>query len=125
MKTEVGSLELDRGVPLTNEMQSPFESIEGAQEYLRLLTDTVQEARHGVDSDISTHVDRHARRLQALRIVSYKLEKLEHHMKSSRRLLNDLRSLRRLLFEERGLSTVEPATSPSVETEAPESEPCW
>jgi len=33
--------------------------------------------------------------------VLYKLEKLEQHLKVSGRLLNDLRTLRRLLLEER------------------------
>jgi hypothetical protein len=39
--------------------------------------------------------------LEAVRLALYKLEKLEQHIKASRRLLNDLRTLRRLLFEER------------------------
>jgi len=39
--------------------------------------------------------------LQALRLVLYKLEKLEQHIRASRRLLNDLRTLRRLLLDER------------------------
>ena len=41
------------------------------------------------------------RRLEALRLVSFKLDKLEQHVKSGRRLLNDLRTLRRLLLDER------------------------
>jgi hypothetical protein len=39
--------------------------------------------------------------LQALRIVEFKLDKLEQHLKTSSRLLNDLRTLRRLLLDER------------------------
>jgi hypothetical protein len=46
------------------------------------------------------------RRLEALRVIHYKLEKLEQHLHNSSRALNDLRSLRRLLFDER----TEPAT---------------
>ena len=41
------------------------------------------------------------RRLQALRIVYYKLQKLEQQLHACSRSLNDLRSLRRLLLEER------------------------
>jgi len=41
--------------------------------------------------------------VQAMQIVQFKLDKLEHHLKTSSRLLNDLRSLRRLLLEERPL----------------------
>jgi hypothetical protein len=33
--------------------------------------------------------------------VQFKLEKLEQHLKTSSRLLNDLRTLRRLLLDER------------------------
>jgi hypothetical protein len=39
--------------------------------------------------------------LDALRIALDNLEKLELHVNRSSRILNDLRSLRRLLFEER------------------------
>jgi hypothetical protein len=42
-----------------------------------------------------------ARRQEALRLVLFKLEKLEQQVKNARRLLNDLRTLRRLLLEER------------------------
>jgi len=41
------------------------------------------------------------RRKQALQLVSFKLEKLSGHIIASRRLLNDLRMLRRLLLQER------------------------
>jgi hypothetical protein len=38
--------------------------------------------------------------LQALRLVDYKLHRLEHHLTVSGRMLNDLRRLRRLLLDE-------------------------
>jgi hypothetical protein len=41
------------------------------------------------------------RRKQALLLVSYNLAKLNLHITTSRRILNDLRSLRRLLLAER------------------------
>jgi hypothetical protein len=41
------------------------------------------------------------RRLEALQLVAYKLERLARHVDSSHRLLNDLRTLRRLLLGER------------------------
>jgi hypothetical protein len=40
-----------------------------------------------------------SRRLDALQIVAHKLETLELHLTKSRRILNDLRFLRRLLLE--------------------------
>ncbi|MGB7761070.1 MAG: hypothetical protein WBL61_14645, partial [Bryobacteraceae bacterium] len=43
------------------------------------------------------------RRKEALLLVSYSLAKLNLHITASRRLLNTLRTLRRLLLAERGL----------------------
>jgi len=83
-------------------LDAPFESIEGAQEYLELLIAAVLEARQDVEADVRAHPDpKFQRRLQALRLVLYKLEHLEKHVRTSHRLLNDLRTLRRLLLEER------------------------
>jgi 8-oxo-dGTP pyrophosphatase MutT (NUDIX family) len=82
-------------------MTSPtaFDTIESAQEFLALLREAVEEAKLTAASD-TTQTE--GRNLDALRIVLYKLEKLEQHLKVSGRLLNDLRTLRRLLLEERG-----------------------
>jgi hypothetical protein len=44
------------------------------------------------------------RRKEALLLVSFNLAKLNLHITSSRRILNDLRTLRRLLLAERGVS---------------------
>ena len=41
------------------------------------------------------------RRVQALQLVALNLNKLSSHVTKSRRILNDLRTLRRLLLEER------------------------
>jgi hypothetical protein len=89
--------------PLLNyESDTPFETIEGAQEYLKLLHAAVLEARQDIEGDVRTQVAvEPRRRLEALRLVLYKLEQLEKHVKTSHRLLNDLRTLRRLLLEER------------------------
>jgi hypothetical protein len=35
--------------------------------------------------------------VEALRLIGYNLEKLESHLKTSRRILNDLRMLRRIV----------------------------
>jgi len=43
----------------------------------------------------------------------YKLEQLEKHVKTSHRILNDLRTLRRLLFEERAGKARMVETEPS------------
>jgi hypothetical protein len=82
---------------------TPFESIESAHEYVTLLCEEIIESRASLDADIEHAArDRASRRLDALRVAAYKLERLQHHTQMSRRLLNDLRSLRRLLLGERG-----------------------
>jgi hypothetical protein len=87
---------------MTYEPQTPFDSIESAQEYLALLAEVIAETRLEVEEDFVRLTDpAFARRQDAMRIVGYKLERLESHVAISRRLLNDLRSLRRLLLAER------------------------
>ena len=83
-------------------MQTPFDSVENAQQYVRLLLDAIIEAKQDIQSDLTAATNaRSERRVEALRLVGFKLDKLEHHLHSSGRLLNDLRTLRRLLLEER------------------------
>ncbi|PYX97917.1 MAG: hypothetical protein DMG71_01735, partial [Acidobacteria bacterium] len=78
---------------------TPFESIESAHEFLKLLVETVNDTRRDVELDLqSGDNDKLSRRVEALRLVAYKLEKLEHHVKASGRLLNDLRMLQRVLL---------------------------
>ena len=80
----------------------PFDTVEGAHEYVRLLAEAINEAEVSVQEDIATAREHGAaRRVEALQIVAFKLEKLRAHVTSSRRILNDLRSLRRLLLSER------------------------
>lgn len=82
--------------------ETPFDSVENAHEYVRLLAEAIAEARGDIESDIAAAAEsKSERRLQALRLVQYKLEKLEQYLRSSSRTLNDLRTLRRLLLEER------------------------
>ena len=82
--------------------ETPFDSIEGSQEYVSLLADAIEEARQDVDADIAAAVSEGAeRRREALQLVSYNLAKLTLHITTSRRILNDLRTLRRLLLAER------------------------
>src|ERR1039458_4287970 len=84
--------------------ETPFDSIEGSHEYVRMLAEAVNEARRDLEEEIAAaEQDRADRRKEALLLVSYNLAKLNLHITSSRRILNDLRSLRRLLLAERGL----------------------
>jgi hypothetical protein len=88
-------------VPTTHPVQTPFDSVENAQTYIRLLIEALTEAKKEIDEDVEgAGGARSDRRLQALRLVQYKLHRLEHHLRASGRMLNDLRRLRRLLLEE-------------------------
>ena len=83
--------------------ETPFDSLESAHEYVRLLVTEVEDARASIQGDIAAaDRDRAARRLDALHIVDYKLRQLAQHLAASRRLLNDLKLLRRLLVGEDG-----------------------
>ena len=83
-------------------LQTPFDSVENAHQYVRLLVEAIAEAKSEIEADLGSAVEvRSERRVEALRIVQFKLDKLEQHLKTSSRLLNDLRSLRRLLLDER------------------------
>jgi len=87
--------------PLRYAVQTPFDSVENAQVYIQLLIETLVEAKTEIAADAaSASPARSERRLQALRLVEYKLHWLEHHLKISNRMLNDLRRLRRLLLDE-------------------------
>ena len=82
--------------------ETPFDSIEGSQEYVSILAEAIEEARRDVDADIAVAIAESAeRRREALQLVGYNLAKLTLHITTSRRILNDLRTLRRLLLAER------------------------
>ena len=82
--------------------ETPFDSIEGSHEYVTLVAEVIEEARRDVEADIGLAAEEGAeRRRQALQLVAYNLAKLELHITTSRRILNDLRTLRRLLLAER------------------------
>ena len=87
-----------------NQSETPFDSIESSHQYVALLAQAIEEAKLDVAGDIALAIaDRAGRRREALQLVLYNLTKLESHMSASRRILNDLRTLRRLLLDERAL----------------------
>jgi hypothetical protein len=85
--------------------RTPFDSIESSLEYIGLLREAIEKTRRTVEADAaaaaSAEGESEARGLQALRLVLYKLERLDKHMEAVHRNLNDLRTLRRLLLRER------------------------
>jgi hypothetical protein len=92
---------------MSSRIDRPFDSIENAQQYIRLLGETTAEAMGDIDDEIILATQRMSdRRVQALRVVQYNLEKLQRYLSASGRTLNDLRSLRRLLLEEKSAISV-------------------
>lgn len=90
---------------MSYEAETPFDNIEGSHEYVAMLAESLDEARRDVEAEIAAaERDGADRRKQALLLVSYNLAKLHLHITSSRRILNDLRTLRRLLLAERRLA---------------------
>ncbi len=83
--------------------QTPFDNIESSHYYVHLLLEAVEEAAREVkeEIDLATAQNAEERQKDALRITAYNLAKLALHMKAGGRILNDLRTLRRLLSRER------------------------
>jgi len=103
---------------VNHEIGTTFESVESAHEFVRLLSEAVADAKKDIAADVQREANsKFPRRLDALRIALYNLEKLEMHMTRSRRILNDLRSLRRLLFEERGAEPLQRGARTAVRPE--------
>ena len=96
----------------------PFESIESAREFMDLLHDAIQDALRDVEGlrpDGGDDVQ--GRREQALLLVVHKLKQLSVHTHKSQRILNDLRTLRRLLFDDHGEETSESAIAATTNWE--------
>jgi hypothetical protein len=82
--------------------RTPFDSIEGSLEYIGLLREAIETAKKSVAQESERASEEAAsRRVEALQLIAYKLERLAWHVDGSRRLLNDLRMLKRLLLGER------------------------
>jgi hypothetical protein len=81
---------------------TPFDSIESSHDYVRMLGQAIDDAVCQIEEDIRiASANGATRRVEALRLAGYKLALLRGHFVSSRRILNDLRTLRRLLLGER------------------------
>jgi hypothetical protein len=84
-------------------VDNPFSTIESAQEFVKLLTKAVSDAKQEIEAYVKGESESvRSRRADALRIALYSLTKLDSHLHQSSRILNDLRTLRRLLLTERG-----------------------
>lgn len=83
-------------------IEQPFDSIESAHEYMSLLASTTLEVMSDLKRDRERAArDGELRRAQAIDLAIFKLKVLGCHVHKSRRMLNDLRILRRLILNER------------------------
>ena len=88
-------------------IETPFDNIENASDFMTLLGQTIFETKLEIEADVQRDSNSNfPRRVEALKLALYTLNKLEFHMQRSGRVLNDLRTLRRLLFEERTLTAL-------------------
>jgi hypothetical protein len=84
------------------EVERPFESIESAHDYMNILATTVLEVMGELQRDRDRALrDGEQRRAQAIDLAIFKLKMLGCYVFKSRRTLNDLRTLRRLILNER------------------------
>lgn len=87
---------------VADEIERPFESIESAHDYMNILAATALEALSELKHDREQALrDGDLRRAQAIDLAMFKLKMLGCHVYKSRRMLNDLRILRRLILNER------------------------
>ena len=86
----------------SEEMGQPFDSIESAHEYMNLLATTALETMNDLkrDRDLALK-ENEVRRAQAIELAIFKLKMFGTYVYKSRRMLNDLRILRRLILNER------------------------
>lgn len=84
----------------------PFDSIESAHEFVILLDESTEDAIRNVKEYVQrASADHNVRLIQALTLALHKMGQLSSHMQKSRRILNDLRTIRELLSRERDPSS--------------------
>ena len=71
---------------------------------MKLLTKAVSDAKEELEASVGRESGSdESRRVDALRLALYNLAKLDSHLHQSSRILNDLRTLRRLMLAERDI----------------------
>jgi len=85
-----------------DQIEQPFDSIESAYDFMNILAETILDATKDLHRDHVIAVrDGQARRAQAIELALFKAKTLSCHVHKSRRALNDLRTIRRLILNER------------------------
>ena len=96
----------------SHEMEVEFDTIESAHDFMDVLATTILEAVVDLTHDRKIAVaDGDKRRVDAIDLALFKLKTLTCHIHKSRRILNDLRSIRRLLLAERETPFAQAATA--------------
>ena len=82
--------------------ENPFDSIESAHDFMNILAETVLEAMKDLHRDHMAAIQENQERTaKALELALYKTRMLNCYVTKSRRTLNDLRIIRRLILNER------------------------
>ncbi len=83
-------------------IDQPFDSIESAQDFMQVLAETIFDAMKELNEEQRAAAGGGAdRRAQAIELALFKLKMLTCYVQKSRRTLNDLRMIRRLILNER------------------------
>ena len=85
-----------------DDIEQPFDSIESAQDFMSVLGETILDALKDLGYERQRALrDSQDRRAHAIELAQFKLKTLGCYIHKSRRALNDLRTLRRLILAER------------------------
>jgi len=85
-----------------DDIEQPFDSIESAQDFMSVLGETILDALKDLSHERQRALrDGEDRRAQAIELAQFRLKTLGCYVHKSRRALNDLRTLRRLILAER------------------------
>lgn len=79
--------------------RTPFDTLESTEEFLQLLHQEIGKTELQIQELLNQGTEGSERRLEALRLVMHKLDRLSKNTDSSIRILHDLRTLRTLLLK--------------------------
>jgi len=87
---------------MSDGIEQPFDSIESALDYMNVLAETILDVMKDLHRDHQIAVkDGQTRRARAIELALFKVKTLNCYVNKSRRTLNDLRTIRRLILNER------------------------
>jgi site-specific recombinase XerD len=85
-----------------NQIEQSFDSIESAHDFMNVLAETVLVVMQDLHRDYQIAIaEGEERRARAIELALFKCKTLNCYVTKSRRNLNDLRTIRRLILNER------------------------